>query len=1662
MRILDRFKDKYNRPLKQRFLDSAFHMWLLDWKPIALCWLFERLDKPVPKYLIGHATFTLTQVAHRFRADDGSETSATWLATQNSAWNATITADTRFRLRFEVNEVGAASGTFDGVLQYSINGSAFVTADLSTNGVRLEASPNITDGVATTNQLTAGTGTFRAGQVRESVTAASATMVGSDHTEVEFVAALHYGFLNSGDVVTFRVVNSGATFTQNNTPTINITKTFNNPPTVVTNTTDATAFGDTTPVLEGTATDPTPNDVQYGLHLDTASTFQGGETLDMSSTTITNGYSVRTAGAQKVGQTFTATTSGRIRRVRFFLWKVGAPTVKAVASIYATSSGVPVGNALATSYTSVDSTALSLTLGGGQWVDFYFLDNFSLASGTMYTATLDIVIGSGTDDASNAIVITGSASSVIAGNYVSYIGGSWGASSTIDIGFYLYTGAPAYTAISTGSGWANTVTGGDTNPFNSGEKVAHTLQTALPTGTYYYRFTAKDPTGGNISAWSPSATRSFTVNGPRPKIKTYGQYLNDFTTPVAVGGTTGTSGMADNLYLQAGIAHVGSASNSATPSMETELVGTSFDNTATQTLRSRTYRNNNVQFAKRGGTLIYDKKNKRYVFFGGYDGTTRYNEVWAKFMDVPGQTWTKLSPSGTAPTGRNLHGSVYVDGFSGSHKSGMYVWGGATPTDLNDMYYLDLTTPGSESWAAVTQTSAPTTRSYLNRQLSSAPSSSGGTYYTEVYLFGGWPGASRANDMYKCTFNPASPTSVTWTTLKTNGQGGNPTARSGGILDYKPSTHKFYLYGGYSGSAMLSDFWEYDIATNAWTNTSPTGTAPTGTEFAAGGYDAVNNRFWFTGGWATDGSYTSNRNNIGYISNVGGSEAYVEVRANQGFAGGDQSFAGHMFSGNIVDTDKGWLVLFQMATPDSGAERYDYIIDFADTATTNFPVYSIADGEYLNSRDAMASTRDEVANEWLQIGGFEDMYDDATIVNGSHGGDVWAYNATTNQWRYAVKGFKAMPQLEGSVAVWDSTRGRAIIFGGLNGVEGNSNGVWSLTRDSVGNYAVKQLTPTGIRPAARWLGIGVFDAARNRAIFALGSTGSALVNDVWSLDFSSTADGAWTQLTPSGSITAVTGPAFGANKSAKRLYIHAGATNASLTTVSTQTAYLDYTNVNPTWTTLSTTNGLGRRTPASDFDEANNAFIVYGGYNGTDVIGATSILTLNTTLDWNHNFPITYPANRRSVVGQLISSKFYVFGGRPNSGTWFKDTWELTPDYGTLSSSTWVDKTPDAFSPVYYTITGGSAGSYHWQAKVVEGSENSLWVSFAPPAINSFYFDASDSGPTDASSAWTNDANAFDGSISTFANQSVTGGYPTTKILHGEGTNAPGSGETIISVRARVYGTATAASVSNLYAVIKTDGAAETLATATVASGSPAWGSYSSLSTPSGGWTWPKIQALEVDISGNQGAFEPNASVYKVEIEVTSSTTESNADYVLGTGTPQFTKTHTTSSNKRKTTTASHTTSANKKKTTTASHTTSSNLVTKVWTYEDKATLPTNDALLANSYSDTDRSNIATNDNVFKDLTGSAYLVEQGWIYHTNNVDEINVAWSGKSTLAPSASAIYLQIYNHTTDAWVTLDFDNTTAIDTEFSLSGSQTTDLSQFYDTGNRVAIRVYQAVV
>lgn len=163
-------------------------------------------------------------------------------------------------------------------------------------------------------------------------------------------------------------------------------------------------------------------------------------------------------------------------------------------------------------------------------------------------------------------------------------------------------------------------------------------------------------------------------------------------------------------------------------------------------------------------------------------------------------------------------------------------------------------------------------------------------------------------------------------------------------------------------------------------------------------------------------------------------------------------------------------------------------------------------------------------------------------------------------------------------------------------------------------------------------------------------------------------------------------------------------------------------------------------------------------------------------------------------------------------------------------------------------------------------------------AVATYYFDASDAAATDPGGVWTNDANAFDSDVATSASCS-TNGSVSSNFLLAEGTSAPSINGIITQVRMRIYKNSGIADIIG-NATAYTDSLAESLGNATVdcaSSGVPAYGSFTTLSAPSGGWTFAKLQALEVKLfatSSFSGAFEAG----RVDLEVTYDVDQGSAN----------------------------------------------------------------------------------------------------------------------------------------------------------------------------------------
>jgi PKD repeat protein len=168
-------------------------------------------------------TPAINQTKYRWRNDNGSETTATWKAAENTAITLADTVSI-LRARIELQDNSGASYDIDESLEYSSNGGTTWTTitNAPTNAFIYQSSANVTDGGATTNQISTGTaGTFVAGRIISAVPSATPMVISSgEKTEFEWVIK-PTGNLLPMTTYTFRSAGQGST--PLNYPTITTT-----------------------------------------------------------------------------------------------------------------------------------------------------------------------------------------------------------------------------------------------------------------------------------------------------------------------------------------------------------------------------------------------------------------------------------------------------------------------------------------------------------------------------------------------------------------------------------------------------------------------------------------------------------------------------------------------------------------------------------------------------------------------------------------------------------------------------------------------------------------------------------------------------------------------------------------------------------------------------------------------------------------------------------------------------------------------------------------------------------------------------------------------------------------------------------------------------------------------------------------------------------------------------------------------------------------------------------------------------------------------------------------------------------------------------------------------------------------------------------------------
>lgn len=139
--------------------------------------------------------------------------------------------------------------------------------------------------------------------------------------------------------------------------------------------------------------------------------------------------------------------------------------------------------------------------------------------------------------------------------------------------------------------------------------------------------------------------------------------------------------------------------------------------------------------------------------------------------------------------------------------------------------------------------------------------------------------------------------------------------------------------------------------------------------------------------------------------------------------------------------------------------------------------------------------------------------------------------------------------------------------------------------------------------------------------------------------------------------------------------------------------------------------------------------------------------------------------------------------------------------------------------------------------------------------------------------------------------------------------------------------------------------------------------------------------------------------------------------------------------------------------------------ISDLYSRESASDLESNDTALATTFSEQDYTDVESDDNVYVDLQGTARYMK--FLFREFNENEsgtqkFTITWKGKSSVAPSTSPVYLQVYNRTLEQWETLASNNVSSANTKFTLTGTQSTNLGDYYDSNYVISIRTYQEII
>ena len=134
-------------------------------------------------------------------------------------------------------------------------------------------------------------------------------------------------------------------------------------------------------------------------------------------------------------------------------------------------------------------------------------------------------------------------------------------------------------------------------------------------------------------------------------------------------------------------------------------------------------------------------------------------------------------------------------------------------------------------------------------------------------------------------------------------------------------------------------------------------------------------------------------------------------------------------------------------------------------------------------------------------------------------------------------------------------------------------------------------------------------------------------------------------------------------------------------------------------------------------------------------------------------------------------------------------------------------------------------------------------------------------------------------------------------------------------------------------------------------------------------------------------------------------------------------------------------------------------IVYSEYTKENSTTLKDDDTSLGTVLTDQEIVDIQTENEVYSSLCGTEIYFSYLFKIVNTASEGFKIRWVGKSDIATTGRAVYLQAYDQVSEEWVTLDTDILTSAGGRVELEALINTDYAKYFDINNIISCRIYQ---